>query len=298
MIQEIVAYYLNSSDLAGMFSLDNLFLMFIGLVWLSIAVIQDFRKREVANWWSFSLIVFALGFRAFMSINSWNYGYFLWGVIGLVATFILANLFYYARMFAGGDFKLLFAFGAVLPLASDWNTNLIIFLSFILLFILTGSLYGFVYSIVLSCIHHRELASGFKKNLKIYPKLVFLVTLGGLVILIVSWIYSLLLGILLGTLLFISPFLLVYARAIEDCCMIKKVRVRDLTVGDWTMQNIKVGRGVIKPNWEGLSEEDLKVIQSKLGKNKQISVKEGIPFTPAFLLGFVALIVLLYLALY
>ena len=95
------------------FSPVNLFLIVIAVIWIVFAVIQDFRKREVANWWNFSLIAFVFAYRAFLSLNSGDYRYFLWGLIGFVAGFILANAFYYARMFAGGDAKLLMALGTI-----------------------------------------------------------------------------------------------------------------------------------------------------------------------------------------
>jgi len=47
------------------FSSANIFLIVIAIVWMIFAVIQDFRKREVANWWNFSLIAFVLAYRLF-----------------------------------------------------------------------------------------------------------------------------------------------------------------------------------------------------------------------------------------
>jgi len=66
------------------------FLLAIGLIWIAVAVIQDFRKREVANWWNFSLIVFALAFRAFVAVNNSNIWFFYWGLIGLALGFVLS----------------------------------------------------------------------------------------------------------------------------------------------------------------------------------------------------------------
>ena len=94
--------------------LEVTFLLGIGLIWIIFASVTDLKKREVPNWLSFSLIIFALGFRLFYGIfESWNF--FLQGIIGLGIFFVLGNLFYYLKLFAGGDAKLMIALGSVLP---------------------------------------------------------------------------------------------------------------------------------------------------------------------------------------
>ena len=115
------------------FSMENMFLIFIAVLWLLIASIQDFRSREVENWWSFGMIAFVLSFRAFVSIESMSFMPFLWGIIGLAIGFAIANAFYYGRMFAGGDAKVLMALGTVIPLSLDWQINLFLALAFIVL---------------------------------------------------------------------------------------------------------------------------------------------------------------------
>jgi prepilin signal peptidase PulO-like enzyme (type II secretory pathway) len=109
------------------------------------------------------------------------------------------------------------------------------------------------------------------------------------------------LATLLGIIIFISSILLVYAKAVEETSMIKQVKVSNLTIGDWLVNSInlkeKSKNKIIKPNWQGLSENELKLIQKNLNKNKKLLVKEGIPFVPAFLLGFIFLILLIVLSL-
>ena len=109
------------------FSAENWFLIFLGLVWIFGAVLQDLKRREVDNLWSFSLIFFALAYRLGVSIFNNNYWFVLNGVVGFVLFVVLGNVFYYSRLFAGGDAKLLMALGAVLPLSYSWMINLRIF---------------------------------------------------------------------------------------------------------------------------------------------------------------------------
>ena len=69
--------------------------------------------------------------------------------------------------------------------------------------------------------------------------------------------------------------------------MIKLVKAGDLTEGDWLVGDIKLGRGVIKKTVDGLSVNDILKLR-KAGKS--VLIKEGIPFTPAFLMAFVVMV--------
>src|SRR3989344_8973559 len=95
---------------------EVIFLFFLALIWLIFAAVNDLRKTEIPNWLNFSLVIFAIIFRLFFSLFTENF-YFLWyGLIGLVAFFVLGHLFYLGRIFAYGDTKLMISLGAILPI--------------------------------------------------------------------------------------------------------------------------------------------------------------------------------------
>src|SRR3989344_5997676 len=124
-----------------------LFLLGLGLVWIAIATAQDLKTREIANWLNFSLIIFALGFRFFYSLfSAGNFNFFYQGLFGLGIFFVLGNLLYYGKMFAGGDAKLLIALGAVLPVSESFYDNLEGFLFFLAIFLLVGAFYSIIVS--------------------------------------------------------------------------------------------------------------------------------------------------------
>jgi len=273
----------------NIFSVENLFLIGFVLIWVLIAIIQDFRKREVANWWNFSFVIFVLAYRGFVSIGQGDYRYFMWGVIGLLIGLGLANLFYYMRLFAGGDAKLLIGLSVALPMSFDLKINLFIFALFVGLFILGGGIYGLFYSIFVVCMNWKKFKKEFVLQFKKYIKLILFSSVVS-IFLIVFGFLSVELFFWFGILIFISPLLLIYGKSIELSCMNRFVDVKNLTIGDWIVEEVKVGRKKIKPNWEGLSEGELGIIQK--GYKKKILVKVGIPFTPSFLLGFVALLVM------
>src|SRR3989338_6014136 len=101
------------------------FLFVLTFLFTLFASIQDLKKREVANWLNFSFIAFALTYRAFYSLATKNFQFFLFGILGFAIFFILAHALYYSKAFAGGDAKLLMGFGVILPYTS-YNSLLIL----------------------------------------------------------------------------------------------------------------------------------------------------------------------------
>jgi Flp pilus assembly protein protease CpaA len=294
---EILSYIgllfnINASEILASY---NWFLIIGVLFWTIIAVIQDFRKREVANWWNFSLIAFIITYRAFVAVFIGDWWYFLWGIIGLGAGFVLANVFYYARMFAGGDAKLLMALGAFLPLSMTLKGNLLILLLFVLLFIVAGSIYGLIYSLVVMFINFNKFKKSFKNQFIKYKIQTLSFTVLMVFVCIIFIMLKMRFAFIFSLILLFLPFLLLGAKAIEESCLTRFVLVRDLTVGDWLVNSVKLGNKSIKPNWEGLSEKELDLINKKLGKNKKVEIKYGIPFTPAFLFGLILLFLIIYL---
>ena len=93
----------------------------------------------------------------------------------------------------------------------------------------------------------------------------------------------------LGVLIFTFPYLFFYARSVDEKCMIKNVKVKNLTEGDWLAEKLRAGRKIILPNWEGLSAQDIKLIRKHY---KEVKVKYGIPFVPVFFIAFLTFIYL------
>lgn len=266
---------------------ENLFLIVLGMVWIIGAIFQDLRRREVDNIWNFSLIAIALGYRAIVSVFIWDYWFFVNGLIGFGIFLILGNVFYYSRVFAGGDAKLVIALGAVLPLSYSWVINFKIFGLFIGGFLLGGSIYVFIWSLFLVIFNFKKFVREFSKQYKIY-RYVFLISF----VFVVFWIiFSYFFGmqfVYVGLIFLLFPVLFVYAKAVEVSCMVKAIYPKYLTEGDWLAEDVFLKGKKIKANWEGVSKKELMLIQKKY--RRKILVKYGVPFTPAFLISFVGLI--------
>jgi len=267
---------------------EVVFLICLGVIWIIAAVAHDFKTYEVPNWLSLSLIVFALGFRFFYGLfgSEINFSFFYQGLIGLGIFTILGTLFYYSRIFAGGDAKLMMALGAVIPFYSNFQDNFYLFLKFLLLFLISGAIYGLVMAVSIGVrnrkLFRKEFGKQFKKNKK--KLLVFMIF--GIVFLVSSFFVFEFLVLSIG--LFVFPYLYIAAKSIDESCMIKKVPPEKLTEGDLLYKDVKIGNKKIKATWGGLSKEEISLLKKN---KKEILIRYGIPYTPAFLIGFILLVV-------
>ncbi len=270
------------------------FLVVMGLVWLVAASVFDIRKREIPNWLSFSLIAVALVYRIIFSVINWDFNFLLQGLFGLGIFVGLGYLFYYARVFAGGDAKLLMGLGAILAFSSIFKTNLIIFAVFLFLMLVAGAVYGLVYSTVLAVINKKAFLIEFKKQVLKYKIFFYISVLFALFLALILFLFKLdLFLFLLALLVLLFPVLMSYGKAIEEACLIKEIKPGKLTEGDWLHENVVIGKKVIKPYWEGLSAKDIGFIK-KYGKNKKVLIKQGIPFVPVFLIAYLLFLFLWY----
>ncbi|MFW5846987.1 MAG: prepilin peptidase [Nanoarchaeota archaeon] len=273
--------------------IEMIFLIVLGIIWLVWASFQDLKKREVDNWIGFSLIIFAIGFRFFYSFFSTDVGwnFFYSGLIGLGIFFVLGNLFYYSRVFAGGDAKLMIALGSILGISGIFFMDLRIYILFLILFLFVGAIYGLIWSIFLSVRYWEVFSKDFYKRVKKH-------TWRGIVVLIfvstfiVLGIFSkVFLVTYFGILIFLFYLLLFFAKSVDEVCMIKRISIGNLTIGDWLYKDLRIGKNkIVKAGWEGLSEKEIKILKKKFGNKKKILIRQGIPYIPVFLISYLALI--------
>ena len=267
--------------------LEVIFLFALAIIFIAFASIQDIKSREVANWISFSMIIFALGFRFFYSLFSdKGFGFFYQGLIGLAIFYILGNLLYFGRVFAGGDAKLMIALGPVLPLNYSFLSNLNLFLVFFIIFFVCGALYGIFYSMMLVFNHWNSFKKEFSSIMSKYKKVFYFISILAIAVLLMSFFSSIF--AILALLIFLFPWLYLYAVSIEKTCLIFKIPTKKLTEGDWLYGEVKMGKKIIKPDWDGLNIKQIKLLQK--GK-KYVMIRQGIPFVPVFLISFIIFVI-------
>jgi Flp pilus assembly protein protease CpaA len=263
------------------------FLWALALIYIIFAVIQDNKTKEIANWLTFSLIIFAVGFRLFYSVFEGDgFVFFFNGLIGLAIFFAIGNLLYYGKVFAGGDAKLMIALGPILPYSQKIFPNLQMFFDFILIFLLVGFLYIFVSSAIFCIKNFKPFKKEFLKELKKNKKTMLVILFLSIIFLILGFIENLF--FILGILIFSISYLYLYSKAVDESCMVKGVKTTKLREGDWLYSNVKIGNKVIKAKWEGLSKKEIREIAKKY---KEVRIRQGIPFSPVFLISFIIFII-------
>ncbi|MEA3248572.1 MAG: prepilin peptidase [Nanoarchaeota archaeon] len=250
-------------------------LFFIGII---IACLQDLKRREVDNWLNLFLIMASFSFIFFKAIFEKDSTIVFQAGLALVILFAIMNLFYYGRIFAGGDAKLLFAMTAFF-IGTRFMDTLVNIGVFLLFLMVAGSMYGLTYSVVLYVKNfkkvNKKIRTGFSALWIRY------LILAGTVLLVfsyVNWIF-----LFLAIFVLVLPILYVFAKGLEDVAMTRTISGENLREGDWLAKDIKIGRKVIKANWEGLSLDDIKLLKRK----SKVMIKEGLPFVPAFLIAFI-----------
>jgi len=268
--------------------IEIIFLWVLALVFIVFAVFQDLKTREIANWISFALIIFALGFRFFYSLfSNGDFSFFYQGLIGLGIFFALGNLFYYGKVFAGGDAKLMISLGAVLPFYSDFFSNLQLFFNFLLIFLFAGFIYILVASTILCIKNFQAFKKEFLMLMKKNKKLSAIIFSVSFLFLLASFVKIIFL--FFGIFFAFTYLLYLYSKAIDESCMVREIQAKHLREGDWLYSDLKMGRNTIKASWDGLSVKDIKSIKKKM---KKVKIRQGIPFSPNFLISFIIFIIL------
>jgi preflagellin peptidase FlaK len=270
-------------------------LVLIALIYLIFASISDIKTREVPDWLSYSLVVIALFLRLFYSIESKDIMYFVYGVIGMGVFLGIGLLMYYGRQWGGGDVKLITALGTAFgtaPKISFLNPNLdlpfLVILFINMLFF--GAIYGLTWSFVLALRNRKKVWRSFKelfKSREFRIKRILFYSFS-LFLLIVSLFFEegfKIIFLILALLVFVLYHILVFVKAVDDCCMIKEINTSKLTEGDWIIKKVYYkGKKIYDPERLGLTRKYL----DKLKKYKiRVLIKEGIPFVPSFLIGLI-----------
>jgi len=248
------------------------FLFWLFLAGLIIASYTDIKRREVDNWLTLLLIFASWGF-VFLLFKK---DIIVFAMLSFIILFFIMNLLYYGRIFGGGDAQLLFAMFAVFIGVSAWETLWNVGF-FVILALITGSLWGIFYSGVLFIKNFKKSKAEFKKQ---WSKGFNYMILAGICFFVLSYVEILFLAP--AIIFFIFPVLIVFAKAVDKCCMIKELNGKELREGDWLLHDETTRGGGVRADWEGLQEKDLKLLRKK----KKVIIKDGVPFVPGFLIAF------------
>ncbi len=272
-------------------ALESIFLI-VAFAGLCIGTAFDVKTREVPDWLNFSLIAVGLGFRLIYSFAAFDWSYIIEGLAGFGAFFLFALVMFYTGQWGGGDAKMLMGFGALLGIRPELAYFSI---AFIVNTFIIGAFYGLFASSFLALRNKAAFVNELKKlreQKKVSRNRKIMLSATALLLLGIFLTDDITLKMLLAALIFLSVisfYLSIFVVAVEKSCMLKEVRPEKLTEGDWIAENVFVGKKLIaSPKDLGVSKKQISLLKKlhSQRKIKTVLIKEGLPFTPSFLIAF------------
>ena len=271
------------------------------LSFLAAAAVSDLKKREVPNWVNYGLVVVGIGLSLLQSIVFADWHFLAFSIVGAAAALALAALMFYTGQWGGGDSKLLIGMGAALGIPFATAAPFLgigsQFVSFLFSLVATSLFYAIAIGAFLALKSKKRFAAELKKQLRSYAVLrKFLLVAAVIGLIAIAAVNDFLIRfsvVIILTALFSGLYLSILAKAVEKSCMMKRVSPLRLTEGDWIAADVVVGgRRIAGPKDLGIEQRQIRQLISLYKKKKirYVTVKEGIPFAPTFLIAYVVTI--------
>ncbi len=273
----------------------------ISTLGLTLGSITDFDRREVPDLLNFTLIALGIGIGAINSLSTNTWWPLLNVLAGLGVAYVIAAFLFYSGQWGGGDAKMLMGLGALhgilffgpQSIILNWSWPLLG--SIILAIFVAGSAYSMLYFIGIIIVRYKRVKKALQKVNKnkqtaIIKAIAAVFLAGGLLGLLLlpgtlGWML-LLIGILLGG----GVLLITLAKVVQEQVMSKAEHTQNLVPGDWLVEPVtKHGKIIVAQSKIGLQEKD--IAELKKHHIKTVIVKEGIPFIPGFLLGYITILI-------
>lgn len=251
-----------------------LFLYALTGITLVIAGYSDLKKREIPDYVNFSFLAIAAMIRLIWSISDQNFTIIAVPAVLTVIVFIVTYIMYAIGHWGGGDTKLTTASAMALGWFPD---NGFFFVQFIINLLFSMVVYSTVFVIYIAMKNRKKVLENYGNLEKLFTGIVWL--LAGILLFTREFhadLFIFVAGLVMAGLI---PLIIIADRHL----MVASVSPSKLTLGDWLIEPVNVGRKIIKPRKIGLIEKDLEILKKYKGK---IMIKNGIPLAPAFLIAF------------
>lgn len=271
----------------------------ISIIGLVIGSKTDLEKREVPDFLNFTMIALGIAIGAITSVITWTIWPFLSAVCGLAVGYLVGALMYYTGQWGGGDAKMLMGLGAlhgvaIIGPASLWNGTFPLFFTIIITIFIAGAIYGLGYAAFLALKHRVKFRRAFIKELHKRKRMRITVIIIVVILLASTFLFQLIMiKILIAAIAFFVFFGfhgIISSKALEQAILIKSIHVSKLVEGDWIVKDVLVkGKRICGPKDLGITIKQIEEL--KKHKVKIVKVKEGIPFIPGFLLGYIIVLI-------
>ncbi len=272
-------------------------IIFIGLVFASIT---DMKTREVPDYLNYSMTILGLVLAIITSLLVKSFWPLINSLVGFGVGFGVGSLMYYTAQWGGGDAKMLMAMGTLIGInvkSFIVNYQMPFFITLILTIFFAGAFYGVIYSIFIMIKNWSKFVKKWNEVVKerkmiilqIGVVLIVFIIFGCSNLFVESYVLKMTLS-LMSFMMLIVFYLSFVIKVIEKSCMVKNVDVCKLTEGDWIVKDVKIKNKVVcSPKDLGISKEQIDIL--KKNNIRKVWIKEGIPFIPSFLIGFIIMLI-------
>ena len=283
----------------------ELILLSLAFIVTIIAVISDIKTTEVPDYANYFLILSAISLRVLYSAitNDWSFTSTI--LFSFPMIFILALAMYKLKQWGGGDAKLLMSLSLALATYPSFLLNFFspknIFFFPITLFtniLIIGAVYSLIYAIIIAVKNRKKFVKPFievlKNKLKLQVVILMLILLASIILMSIE-IPALVIFIFLFSPIFLFH-LYIFIKTVEVTCLIKRIPLEKLMEGDLILEDIVYKNKIIHRKYQELTDKELELI--KKTKIETVKIKQGIIFTPAFLIALIVSLIFGILFLY
>lgn len=283
----------------------ELILLVLAFIVTIIAVISDIKTTEVPDYANYFLIFSALSLRVLYSLVTGDWKFTSAVLSSFPIIFILALIMYKLKQWGGGDAKLLMslslAFATYPNFLLEFFNPKLIFQFPITLFaniMIIGAVYSLIYAIFLAVKSGKKFTKDFIELIKSTKAMQIKILSAMVLVIIFLTIIKVPKIILIAAA--ISPIILfyiyVFIKTVEKTCLIKTIPTEKLMEGDLIIENLFYKNKLLHKKFQELTDKQLAVI--KKTSIKEVRIKQGIVFTPAFLLSLITSLIFGNLFLY
>ncbi|MEK6856874.1 MAG: prepilin peptidase [Nanoarchaeota archaeon] len=283
----------------------ELILLVLAFIITIIAVISDIKTTEVPDYANYFLIFSALLLRVLYSITTEEWGFTTAVLFSFPIIFILASIMYKTRQWGGGDAKLLISLSIALAtypsFLLEFFSPKLVFIFPITLFInilIIGAMYSLVYTILMAIKNNERFLNQFRRIIRKTKKIQL--TIFSIMVVIILFSFATEISKIFVIIISLSPIILFYVyifmKTIEKVCLIKMIPVEKLIEGDLIIENVFHNKKIIHKINQELTKEQIKII--KKAGIEEVKIKQGVVFTPVFLLALIVSLIFGNLLLY
>lgn len=269
----------------------------IALIGTGFAGWQDFKTTGVEDKYAVFIGVSGILISFFNSFITGVWSGFYYSIMSGVAFLIFGYIMYYSSQWGEADVLILGALGFLIPESLSFFAADIAYPYYSLVFLATIFIVGGIYSIIYSGVvafKTKGFLNDFSRRLHLYSGtfLNFSVIIFIFSVLFLGYIknnYLLYVDVAVQQLIMISVFyvigffLVTFSKTIDSLSFSRRVNVTDLCEGDVLAEKLDSNDDYSKKLsgklFIGLEKEDIAYIKTV---RKQVLIKEGIPFVPAF----------------